>query len=72
MSIGFGSFWLERKCNKNSGNARGTTSVNIVLGVLADGFDLEFVWRALVLGALGWSGNALKTVVMRVGPLQGT
>ena len=28
--------------------------------------------RALVWGALGWSGNALKTVVMCVGPLQGT
>ena len=71
MSIGFGSFWLERKRYKNSGNARGTTSGNMLWSV-GNGFDLEVVLRALVLGAFGWSGNAIQTVVMRVGPFQGT
>ena len=32
---------------------------------------MKVVLRALVLGAFGWSGNALKTMVMCTGPLQG-
>ena len=70
MSIGFGSFWLERKRYKNRGNVRGTTSGNMVLERW--GFDLEVVSRALVLGAFRWSGNAIKTVVVCAGPIQRT
>ena len=33
---------------------------------------MEVVSRALILGAFSWSENAIKTVVMRAGPIQGT
>ena len=33
---------------------------------------MEVVSSALVLGAVGWSGKVMQTVVMRAGPLQGT
>ena len=37
-----------------------------------DGFDLEVVSGALVLGSVGWRGNVISILVMRAGPLQGT